>query len=261
MTAHDDQHSGMLLDMAGAGRHRHAPWENGGHMGGLTGDPAFAATTFVVIDFEATTPTGFPAQPIEVAALALRYETGTWTTAGRPFSSLIRPPAFAPVTPADTAQTGLTAEQVGQAPSPAEALGALDRRFAAGKPYLLVAQHAATEANLIHNQREHCPALARIDLLDTIPLARYLFPGLPNYRLDTLLAHFSIKHPADRHRAYADVEVTAEVFMRLVGAADENAELSDLAALVKIAGRTAKCNMPAQGELFDVHPTSERGHG
>ncbi|WP_219507904.1 hypothetical protein [Nonomuraea ceibae] len=54
-------------------------------MGGLTGDPAFAATTFVVMDFEAS-------------------------------SSLIRPPAFAPVTPAVTAQTGLTAEQVGQAP-------------------------------------------------------------------------------------------------------------------------------------------------
>ncbi|MGV9383618.1 3'-5' exonuclease [Nonomuraea sp. NPDC003707] len=230
-------------------------------MGGLTHDPAFAATTFVVIDFEATTPKGYPAQPIEVAALALRYQAGAWTTAGKPFSSLIRPPAFAPVTPAVTAQTGLTAEQVSQAPSPAQALGALDRRFAAGKPYLLVAQHAATEANLVHNQREHCPALARIDLLDTVPLARYLVPGLPNYRLDTLLTHFSIKHPADRHRAYADVEVTAEVFIRLVSAANEHAEFSDLAALVKIAGRTAKCNVPAQGELFDVHPDGGRGQG
>lgn len=230
-------------------------------MAGLTGDPAFAATTFVVIDFEATTPTGYPAQPIEVAALALRYASGAWTTTGKPFSSLIRPPAFAPVTPAVTAQTGLTAEQVSRAPSSAEALGALDRRLAAGKPYLLVAQHAATEANLIHHQREHCPVLARVDFLDTIPLARYLIPGLPNYRLDTLLTHFSIKHPADRHRAYADVQVTAEVFIRLVTAADENAELSDLAALVKIAGRTAKCNMPAQGELFDVPPASERGRG
>lgn len=249
-----------LVDVVDAGRHHHAPWKNGGHMGGLTGDPAFAATTFVVIDFEATTPTGYPAQPIEVAALALRYESGAWTTSGRPFSSLIRPPAFAPVTPAVTAQTGLTAEQVNRAPHPAEVLSALDRRFAAGKQYLLVAQHAATEANLIHHQREHCPALARVDLLDTIPLARYLYPGLPNYRLDTLLTHYSIKHPANRHRAYADVEVTAEVFIRLVHAADENAGFSDLAALVKIAGRTAKCNMPAQGELFGPTPVGQRGH-
>jgi DNA polymerase-3 subunit epsilon len=216
-------------------------------MGGLTEDPAFLATTFVVIDFEATTPAGYPAQPIEVAALALRYEEGAWTAVGRS-ASLIRPPAFAPVTPAVTAQTGLTPEQLSQAPTPAEALGALDRRFTAGKPYLLVAQHAATEANIIHNQREHCPALARIDLLDTIPLAKYVVPGLPNYKLDTLLAHFAIKQPADRHRAYADVDVTAQVFIRIVSAADD--QLRDLAALLKIAGRAARCNMPAQEELF-----------
>ncbi|GLW49684.1 DNA polymerase III subunit epsilon [Streptomyces sp. NBRC 14336] len=222
-------------------------------MGDLTKDTAFQATTFVVIDFETTTPTGYPAQPIEVAALALRYEDGAWKETGRT-ASLIRPPAFAPVTPADTAQTGLTAEQLHQAPTPAEALGALDRRLTAGNSYLLVAQHAATEANVIHNQAEHCPTLARTDFLDTIPLAKHLIPGLPNYKLDTLLAHFGIKQPADRHRAYADVDVTAQVFLQLISAADENAQLNDLAALVKAAGRTAKLNLPIQAGLFDFQP-------
>ena len=47
-------------------------------MGSLTEDPAFLATTFVVVDFETTTPTGHPAQPVEVAALALRYRHGAW---------------------------------------------------------------------------------------------------------------------------------------------------------------------------------------
>ena len=218
-------------------------------MGSLTEDPAFLATTFVVIDFETTTPAGYPAQPIEVAALALRYRQRAWARVGTS-TSLIQPPAFAPVTPADTAQTGLTPEQLKQAPAPAEALGALDRRFTAGTPYLLVAQHAATEANVIHNQREHCPALARIDFLDTIPLARQIVPDLPNYKLDTLLAHFSISQPADRHRACADVEVTAQVFFQLIRAADEIPQFSDLAALVKSAGRTAKCNIPVQGQFF-----------
>jgi DNA polymerase-3 subunit epsilon len=217
---------------------------------GLTDDPAFRATTFVIIDFEATTPTGYPAQPIEVAALALRYTADGWTTTGRS-TSLIRPPAFAPVTPMAIAQTGLTAELLSDAPTPAEALGALDRRFAAGNRYLLVAQHAATEANIIYNQREHCPRLAHVDLLDTIPLAKLLIPGLPNYKLDTLLAHFGIPHPRDRHRATADVDVTAQVFRQLIQLADQAARPGDLAALVKIAGRTARCNMPVQDELFD----------
>ncbi len=218
-------------------------------MGSLTEDPAFLETTFVVIDFETTTPAGYPAQPIEVAALALRYQQREWARAGTS-TSLIRPPSFAPVTPADTAQTGLTPEQLAQAPAPGEALGALDRRFTAGTPYLLVAQHAATEANVIYNQREHCPALARIDFIDTIPLARQVAPGLPNYKLDTLLAHFAIGQPPDRHRASADVEVTAQVFFHLVRAADEMPQFSDLASLVKTAGRTAKCNLPVQGTFF-----------
>ncbi|GAA3875305.1 3'-5' exonuclease [Streptomyces sedi] len=220
-------------------------------MGSLTEDPAFRATTFVVIDFETTTPTGFPAQPIEVAALALRCEDGAWKETGRS-ASLIRPPAFAPVTPADTAQTGLTAEQLQQAPTPAQALGALDRRLAVGTPYLLVAQHAATEAGIIHHQAEHCPTLARTDLLDTIPLAKHLIPGLANYKLDTLLAHFGIPQPADRHRAPADVDVTAKVFLHLISAAENDPQLLDLAALVKTAGRTAKANRPIQADLFDA---------
>lgn len=218
-------------------------------MGSLTEDPAFLATTFVVIDFEATTPAGHPAQPVEVAVLALRCRQGAWARAGS-FTSLIQPPAFAPVTPAHTAQTGITAEQVAQAPAPAEALGALDRRFTAGTPYLLVAHHAATEAGIIYNQREHCPALACVDLIDTVAFARQVVPDLPNHKLDMLLAHFSIKQPVDRHRAYADVEVTAQLFFRLVRAADDMPEFSGLAPLMKAAGRTAKCNIPTQAHLF-----------
>ncbi|SDZ64955.1 DNA polymerase-3 subunit epsilon [Asanoa ishikariensis] len=224
-------------------------------LGSLTADPAFRSTTYVVIDFEATTPTGYPSQPIEIAVLALRYGDGGWRETGRS-TSLIRPPAFAPVTPADTAQTGLTAAQLSAAPTPSLALGAVDRRFADGTPYLLVAQHAATEANLIHNQQEHCPTLARIDFLDTIPLAKYCVPGLTNYRLDTLLAHFSIAQPADRHRATADVDVTAQVFRRLINLADDGGSIGNLASLVKIAGRRAKANLPRQVGLFELPPTA-----
>ncbi|MEU2940939.1 3'-5' exonuclease [Nocardiopsis alba] len=220
-------------------------------MGSLTDDPDFLATTYVVIDFEATTPAGRPAQPIEVAALALRYEQGDWVEAGR-FASLIRPPEFAPVTRFNTLHSGLTSEHLASAPTPAEALGALDRRFTADSRYLLVAQHAATEAGLLYNQREHCPVAARIDLLDTIPLARRMVPGLPDYRLDTLLGHYSIPLPADRHRAAADVRVTARVFRRLIEDADREGDIRDLAELVRVAGRKSKVDRPAQGELFTL---------
>ncbi|MFE9247258.1 hypothetical protein [Nocardiopsis sp. NPDC006938] len=106
-----------------------------------------------------------------MAALALHCAAGRWRETGRS-TSLIRPPAFAPVTAATTALNGLTPQQLATTPPPAQALAVLDQRFTTGTRYLLVAHHAATEANLIYHQREHCPTLARINLIDTIALSR-----------------------------------------------------------------------------------------
>jgi DNA polymerase-3 subunit epsilon len=59
----------------------------------LTNDPRFAATTFALIDFEGLTPAGRSAEPIEVAALALRLVDGRLVETGR-FEELSgRPPA------------------------------------------------------------------------------------------------------------------------------------------------------------------------
>lgn len=220
-------------------------------MGALTDDPAFAATTFVIIDFETTTPKGHPAQPIEVAALGLRYQRDTWVRSGN-YDSLIQPPEFAPVTPADTAQTGITAAVLETAPAPRVVFSSLDRRFSGERPLLLVAQNAVTEANIIYNQREYCPRMAHANFIDTVTLAKSVLPTLPNYRLDTLLQHFSIRRPKDRHRAPADVEITAQVFLRLIHIANNVPQFGSLAALAKLAGRTAKSNLPVQGDLFQI---------
>lgn len=59
--------------------------------------------TFLVIDFEALTPTGRPAEPTEVAAMALVVRDGKLVEDGR-FESLIRPPADVPVTQRDNVQ-------------------------------------------------------------------------------------------------------------------------------------------------------------
>jgi len=40
------------------------------------------------------------------------------------------------------------------------------------------------------------------------------------------------------------------VFFQLIRAADEMPQFGDLAGLVKAAGRTARCNIPAQGQFF-----------
>jgi DNA polymerase III epsilon subunit family exonuclease len=49
----------------------------------------------------------------------------------------------------------------------------------------------------------------------TVRLARHCLPRLPKHGLDALIAHYGIV-VGDRHRALADVEATADIFLRLL---------------------------------------------
>jgi len=213
----------------------------------LTDIAEFAATTFVVIDFEATTPRGRRPEPIEVAAMAIRVTSpsGPALEVAR-FSELIRPPDHAPITAFDTGQTGITPEMVADRPDAREVLAELDAHLTA-PPYLLVAHNAPTEAGLLYDYRDACPTLAHIDLLDTVPLARAAYPELPSHRLDVLMQHLAIATRPDRHRALADVEITAQLFTTLV----RTTTFPTLSELRRVGLRRARANEPSQESLFD----------
>lgn len=206
---------------------------------------ASCGVTPVVIDFEYTTPTGRPYVPIEVAVQVLRIDDGALVRGPR-WESLIRPDDLADVTQFDIDQTGITPQMLAEKPPAAQVMTELDRRFAAG-PYVLIAHHAPAEAGLIYALREHCPNLARIDLIDTVRLARALYPELAGgHGLDNLTRHLGIPMPADRHRAMADVQVTTELFTRMIAGSD----WADLQQLRAVAGRPAKAAQPEQVSLF-----------
>lgn len=200
--------------------------------------------TPVVIDFEYTTPTRAAPEPIEIAVQALRVRDGKLErAAGR--EALMRPPQHAELTSFDTAQTGITAAMLADRPPAGQVLAELDRRFTAG-PYVLIAHHAPAEARILFHYRQHCPNLARIDLIDTVRLARDLYPELPKHGLDDLLRHLKIPSPPGRHRAMADVQVTTDVFIAMATAAD----WSDLRQLRELAGYAAQAAQPEQVSLF-----------
>lgn len=201
----------------------------------LLKDPGFARTTFAVIDFEALTPTGRPPEPIEVAVVAGRFSpSGEWAERGR-FSSLIRPPVDVPITVFDTGQTGIDAAMLAAAPPAGQVMADLDRRFSR-PPYRLVAHSAHTEATLIAGQRDHCPALAATQLICTVKLARRAVPELGSHRLDVVARYFGLPIPPDRHRAMPDVELTVQVFQRLVAAGDEAGRWANLLDIEKVGG-------------------------
>ena len=214
----------------------------------LWNDPDFAATTFVIIDFEGTTPKGHRPEPIEVAALAMKVQDHRLVETAR-FEALIRPPAHAPITGFDSAQTGITLAMVADQPPSADILARLDARMAA-PPYLLVAHNAATEAGFLFDYRQACPVLAATDLLDTIKLAKATRPGLASYSLDSLLAHLQISTRPGRHRAMPDVELTADLFARLIDEGTTSGKWSTIQQLRSCAIRRARATTPQQASLF-----------
>lgn len=207
--------------------------------------------TFIVIDFEALTPAGRPAEPTEVAAMALVARDGKLVEDGR-FESLIRPPVDVPVTSRDMSH-GITEDALRAAPPAAAVLGELDRLLST-PPYRLVAQHASTEAGLIARQGEHCPTLATTPLVDTVRMARKTVRGMSSYGLDELLRYYGIPKPVQRHRAMPDVEVTAEVFHRLLGEGAAAGHWSTLLELDAAAGLQPRprpsAEAPVQDSLF-----------
>lgn len=218
-------------------------------MGDLTSDDEFRATTFVVIDFESTTPAGHRPEPIDVATIHLRVRDGRLVETGC-FAALMRPPEHAPVTRFDTEQTGITPQMVACQPPAGEVLAALDFELTQ-PPYLLVAHNAPTEAGILHDYRDHCPRLAHTDFLDTVRLARAAYPELPSHRLDVLMAHLQIPRPINRHRALPDTTITARLFTRLLADGASTQKWSTLRQLRQIGGYRARAGLPRQEALFD----------
>lgn len=201
--------------------------------------------TFVVLDFETVTPKGRPPEPIELAAL--RILPGLTVDAEFRFDRLIKPPAGAPITPFDTAQTGITAQNVAGAPDASSVLQEFDWSLR-GMPCVLVAQNARYEASILQRFSADCPVAAASTMLDTVGLAKHLCPDLPNHKLDTLARHFSIPIPVQRHRALPDVELTVHVLLALLlrpGAPKTLAELR------RVAGINRPPQREMQASLFD----------
>lgn len=73
-------------------------------------------------------------------------------------------------------------------------------------------------------------------VLDTLPLARKLFPGLPNYKLGTLVRHFGFPS-GTFHRAEEDSSYCGLLFAKIIQTLEMRGESCSEADLVKMMGK------------------------
>ncbi len=161
---------------------------------------------FVVFDIETTGLSPKDERLTEIGAVKLQ----NGEVVGR-FSQFVQPGK--PIPPHITHLTGITDEMVADAPPPGEAL----RRFLdfAGDCVLVAHNGHGFDMRFMRAAAEREGLEFTLPCIDTLPLGQALYPGLKNYKLDTLAAHLKVP-PFSHHRAADDAKATADIFLHML---------------------------------------------
>jgi DNA polymerase-3 subunit alpha (Gram-positive type) len=188
-------------------------------------DSELTETEYVVFDLETT---GFHPRSddiIEIGAVKMKgFEVI------ERFSTLVRPGKKIPYQVVKL--TGITDEMVQDAPLPAEALEKFHQFI--GKA-VLVAHNASFDAGFIRvHFAKHINVTIDNPVLDTLTLARSLYPNLKNHKLNTLCAEFKVVLE-NHHRAVDDAEATANL-LNIFLEQCQNQGLNSISELNKLTG-------------------------
>lgn len=156
---------------------------------------------FIIFDVETT---GLMAQQDRLTEIgAVKFSGGVQTDS---FSTFVNPGRHIPGR--ITELTGITDEMVANAPDDAAALRDF---FAFCGDGVLVAHNAEFDTSFLKAVCARCALPYSYAHIDTLAIARRLFSGIKNYRLDTLAKH--LKLPAfQHHRAVEDANILLRIF-------------------------------------------------
>ena len=115
--------------------------------------------------------------------------------------------------------TGITDEMLADAPSEAEALEQF-YRFCGGDDAVLVAHNAPFDTGFLKAAARRCKRPYRFASVDTLILARALYPTLKSFKLGKLADHLKLE-PFQAHRACDDARALAQIFQRMLAEVGE----------------------------------------
>lgn len=122
---------------------------------------------------------------------------------------------------------------------------------------ILVAHNAPFDSQfLTADIKKHETEAPRGVILDTLPIARKVFPGLPNYKLGTLIQHLKIP-TTDFHRAEEDASYAGHLFYQMVKRISIGGQPPQLGNLIALTGKPESrfpqiVRQPKQMDFFGV---------
>ena len=162
-------------------------------------------STFVVFDIETT---GLNKDVCGITEIgAVKIENGEITDH---FSTFVNPQMPIPKEIQDL--TGITDNMVKNAPTQQQAV---TKFLEFSKDSVLVAHNAQFDTGFIRKTADECNLDFDFSILDTLMLARCLYPSLNNHRLNTLTKHLNIMLE-NHHRAVDDAKATADIFLKML---------------------------------------------
>jgi DNA polymerase-3 subunit epsilon len=150
------------------------------------------------------------------------------------------------------ALTGISNAMIRKAPPAAEVMNAL-AEFVGDVP--LVAHNASFDSRFLDAEWLRVERQRRQEFACSMLLARRIYPAAPDHKLGTLVRHLGLPSAARHHRALADAEMTAHLWVRMVSDIGQQYDLSAvphdfLRALQKTPkAQMNKCVERAKGKL------------
>ncbi len=179
---------------------------------------------FIAFDLETTGTVPAVDQIVEIGAV--RYVNGE---AEATFSTLINPRQSIP--PGASAVNGITDDMVLGKPF-IESILEPFAEFCQDLP--VVAHNAPFDSQFLTTSiRKYETSSPRGVILDTLPMARKVFPGLANYKLGTLVQHLKIQ-AGTFHRAEEDASYCGRLFLEIlkkIAQPHEDIKIENLIAL------------------------------
>lgn len=182
---------------------------------------------FIAFDLETTGTVPGVDQIVEIGAV--RFNNGVVESV---FSTLVDPQKLIP--PGATAVNGITDDMVRGKPR----IDSLLQSFSEFcEDSILVAHNAPFDAGFLTMDIKRYEASAPKGLIiDTLTISRKVFPGLPNYKLGTLVQHLKIPSTGF-HRAEEDATYCGNVFLEMLKRISVAGKMPQVENLIALTGK------------------------